>query len=1330
MLFLFWLYTFGVPLLCYGHSHRHDGSQHSHMHASHGRDNAADRDAALDEALRLIAKGQAAMARANEAIIANPRRNRLEVLNATELNRAQTPPPLLDYHSNATTLEARSENTRGSNGTEDDMRYTVPDELIEAARLVSQHWTPPNENEDVDYETAIHGLQTYFQIPVNDTNMMPPMLQFGSGLVSRVEEPPSAFRYGGNASDLVQSTPQDQDEVKLKKRASGDWWIATIRQRGSSPFAPSGYQVWRNVKDFGAKGDGVADDTEAINKAISSGGRCGGGNCTGSTIYPATVYFPPGKYKVSSSIIQYYNTELIGNPFELPKIVAAPSFVGLGVITSNVYTGETSQWYLNQNNFLRSIRNFIIDIRATPQWGQVCGIHWQVAQGTSLENIHFYMTTPEDDASTTQQGIYMENGSGGFLSDLYFVGGKFGAYMGNQQFTASGLYFQDAETAIQIHWDWGWTMQNIVVVNCQTGISIVGGAGGGIGSLFVTDMQMRYGRVGIATSVMSDNSTALLLSNSGFYAVDTVVKDMAKGKVLLPGSSKTRNVDNWGFGMVTNANGDTTFLNGAVLDSPNRDSSLVVGPRNQFFTRRRPKYDDVGYSQILDARAYGAQGDGKTDDTAVLNHLFATAANMSAIVYIPFGVYLIQDTIDIPVGSRIIGQAWAQIMATGSKFSNALQPRVAVRVGLPNQVGVVEIQSLIFTVKGATAGAVLMEWNVHESAQGSAGLWDTHFRVGGAAGTDLTANDCPKLSGKVNPKCIAASLMLHLTSESSAYLENVWMWTADHDFDTAEQTQIDIYAGRGMLVESNGPTWLWGTSVEHCVLYQYQLSGAKNIVMGLIQTESPYFQSVPTAPAPFLPGAFPDDPEFHDCSPTSKTCGVSWAVRLIDSSEIHILSAGLYSFFSRYDQTCINSGRHNCQDKIFYTEQSFSVWIYNLVTIGSIEMISPLNGKPTLGKPNRNGFASSLLAWLGGAKQMTGRRDFAGYRIHDEGTAGLDVFPAACQNALKALVRCDNGTSEWTTPEYHGIMPDEVDVNSVCDAGCAQSISDWTKATDVIAGFGDAEGIDAMKTAELCSDCYIGRLKMMQSSNYSIYSQEPFYQGALKAAVSRCSLANQPTATKDSPFPENPTETPLCLSGVTYTTQSGDTCNSLALKYKVSSAAIFIGNPAILDCNEIVQGVSICLPLPCDIYQLDSEDTCLHVEVKTGLDDKSIMQLNPWIDETCENLQSAPETLGSVLCISIPGGDFTHNVTTEDSDPAYSEYGSEVVSPPAGAILAEDTTTNCGAWQEIKEGDDCAQVLVRHHISLLLFTRANPSVSMENCSADLVPGLTYCVNPT
>ncbi|KAF4495466.1 Glucan 1,3-beta-glucosidase [Fusarium agapanthi] len=1310
------------------------GHHHSHLHSHHHKraSNSSSHDASsLDAARKLLTACQAAMAHANRAIIANPRPNRLEVLNSTEIRKTEKAPPPLDYRNGT----SQSLNARDSgNGTSKDLRYSVPEELIKVARLLSENWKPSSNDLDGGYAADVQHLKDTFLYKNNDTNMMPPMLQYDSGLIKLVLELPSAFRYSENDTAIPEHIV-DKDK-NLQKRASSHWWMATISQRGSSPFAPSGYQIWRDVKDFG---DGIADDTDVINKAISSGGRCGGGKYTGSTIYPATVYFPPGTYKVSSSIIQYYNMEMIGNPLDLPTIIAAPSFVGLGVITSNVYTGSIQERPPNGNMSHMDVRNFIIDVRPTPANAQVCGIHWQVAQGTSLENIHFYMTEFKDDPKTTQQGIYMENGSGGFLSDLYFVGGKFGAYMGNQQFTASGLYFEEAETAIQIYWDWGWTMQNIVVDNCKTGLTIVGGAGGpmstgqGIGSLHMADLRFHYVKVAVSTSVMSDNSTALLLSNSGFYNVDTIAKDTSKNQVLLRGGKGTVNVDTWGFGRVTSANGTTAFHNGANLDSPVRNDSLVTGGRKQFFTRRRPKYDDLGFSQILDAKAYGAKGDGKTDDTAVLKHLFSAAANMSAIVYVPFGVYIITDTVEIPVGSRVIGQAWPQIMATGSKFADPLKPRVAVRVGLPGQVGVVEIQSMMVTVKGATAVAIMMEWNVHESSQGSAGLWDTHFRVGGAAGTDLTVKDCPKLSGKVNPNCVAASLLLHLTPDSSGYFETVWMWTADHDFDTADQTQVDVYVGRGMLIESKGPTWLWGTSVEHCVLYQYQLSSAQNVVMGLIQTETPYFQSFPEAPAPFKPGAFPNDPEFHNCTKTSKSCAMAWALRIIDSSAFHVLSAGLYSFFNRYDQTCLNSGRHDCQDKILYTEQSYDVWVQNLITLGSIEMVSPLNRVPTLGKPNRNGFASSILAWLGGSKNITGQRNFEGYRIHSENTLDIDRFPEACQNALTALVRCDKYTDEWTIPSYHGVLPRNVDVESVCDKGCARSISDWLSAVDTYCGnatwhngaaagvlgsfvsqginetcqtdktgkycndiiynFTLSESIDKMPTNELCSDCYVGRLKMMQASPFSYYDRDPFYEDALKKAVKRCSLSNVPTAAKDSPFPSEQSEPAFCLSDVTYTTKAGDTCDSLALKYSVSSAAIFIGNPDILNCTDMAKGVSICLPLQCKTYRLQEDDTCMSVAYFSGLQHEDIRPLNPWVHELCGNLQTATITLGRVICITPPGGEYDHDVNTTNSDPAYSEYADKAVPPPSGAALATNTTKGCGRWYTVQEDDDCARVL-------------------------------------
>jgi hypothetical protein len=63
-------------------------------------------------------------------------------------------------------------------------------------------------------------------------------------------------------------------------------------------------------------------------------------------------------------------------------------------------------------------------------------------------------------------------------------------------------------------------------------------------------------------------------------------------------------------------------------------------------------------------------------------------------------------------------------------------------------------------------------------------------------------------------------------------------------------------------------------------------------------------------------------------------------------------------------------------------------------------------------------------------------------------------------------------------------------------------------------------------------------------------------------------------------------------------------------------------------------------------------------------------------------------------------------------------------------MLAANTTTKCGRWYQVEEGDECGNVLSRYHISLRQFVLANRAVSEGDCTGSLVPGSTYCVGPT
>jgi glucan 1,3-beta-glucosidase len=687
----------------------------------------------------------------------------------------------------------------------------------------------------------------------------------------------------------------------------------------------------RNVKYFGAVGDGVTDDSMAIIRALTLGRADDPSdmypNATYAehTSYPAYVYFPPGTYLVTQSLPVIYYTEMVGDFADPPTILmVSDSEEDTPVLDAAGF------WYpdINQDNFYRHVRNFILDMT---QCKKCTGVHWQVSQATSFNNVLF-----KCGKGSRNRGLFMENGSGGFFSDVIFEGGEFGMWVGNQQFTARNVTIRDASIAgIFLNWDFVWTIKGIHVYDTPVAIDM----NNVMGSLTIIDSDFHN----ITDTVIKTKFVPRAANMSCSVYLENTLLDLEIGTpiiensgevVLLASQPGPYVMESWGQGYIWEKNGSVRLGTIEFAQKVKRPRSLV-GYDGSYLEMKRPEYyqDDM-----IDVTSLGVLGDGKKDVTHLLQKILIKYAHKKVLLF-PHGVYLLSDTVYVPPGSRLVGRAWSVFNAYGEAFQNPDKPTPMLKVGHKGEVGVAHFTGFMITTRGPQPGAILVEWNMRnpEHDNAACGVWDFHFRIGGGITTAMHPENCPRGTGIDAPasECFGAWALMHVTRTGNLYMENVWGWVADHDID--QKKQINIYNPRGILVESQGPMWLYGTAMEHHGIYQYNFYGAKNIFAGVLQTESAYYQ--PEVNTPFDPSDH-RDPWF--CTDDFR-CNMSYALQVKKSEHIYFYGTGFYSFYNNWNQSCLHpadNGRPICQMNIVNLEDNHKTYIFSLNTYGSIHMLT------------------------------------------------------------------------------------------------------------------------------------------------------------------------------------------------------------------------------------------------------------------------------------------------------------------------------------------------------------------------------------------------------
>ncbi|KAH8201325.1 hypothetical protein TruAng_004493 [Truncatella angustata] len=717
--------------------------------------------------------------------------------------------------------------------------------------------------------------------------------------------------------------------------SSTSFWYANLDHTGSyRGYAPdldgnsSTYPVYVAVK--------TGATAVEIQAAINDDGNGGSRHSQWLASQPRVVYIPPGTYEINQTI--YFNTDtiLMGDATDPPVFKAvAGGFTADQTLVSGQDPGTGVSGELS---FAVGLKNIVLDTSAIDGGNDFTALWWGVAQGAQLQNVRITMNYSVNGKG--HSGIRLGRGSTLGLSDVRIERGQNGIWHnGHQQASYKSIYFYENTVGMLI--DGGNTISLLAPTFESVGTAVL--CTGGYPWIAIVDARS-------INSGVTFNTTSY-----PSFLIENLTKDTDSDIAVVVGGTvleAATHVDQ--FSYANTVGRDPIY--GAVSSSNTRPAALAPGGYYPVLPAPNFAANPVSdFINVKDPSQNGGQtvlGDNTIDESAALNAVLQYAAAQNKIAYFPFGKYRVDDTLLIPVGSRIVGEAWSTITGYGSAFKDSSNPKPVVQIGNAGDAGIAQIQDMRFTVSDVLPGAIVVQFNAAGASPGDVGLWNSLITIGGTRGASLLTDTCTDAANQ----CQAAFLGLHLAGTSSAYVENVWNWVADHTTEGFSGGS-NIAGKGGALVQATRGTWLYALGSEHWWLYQLNLWGASNVAVSMLQSETNYDQgdnAEQAPPAPWAPDAAGwGDPDFAHCSEADTRCRMGFATYVQGGENIYTYASASWVFFSGPGYQGCTDG---CQDYMHWIEETpGNLQAFGLCSKDTYAGLRLANGTDIVTDPNFTG---------------------------------------------------------------------------------------------------------------------------------------------------------------------------------------------------------------------------------------------------------------------------------------------------------------------------------------------------------------------------------------